>query len=271
MHQMATKAHASNRLLSAKRYDGLALEAQQRADLIRKALFQGQLPVTVKADAIAQEAGNRELGVGNTESTDYSPHPNHHSPFKVVLLAASVGGLKALSQILPAFPPNFPAAIIVVQHLDTQSDPKVMTDTLYRPPSLPLKLAQEGEVLRPGMVYIAPPETHLLVNSKGMFCLSEAVFVDFIRPSADLLFQSVAGSFKERTIAVILSGAGNDGAMGVQAIHKMGGKVIAQDESTCDFFEMPNAAIQTGKVDFVLPVSAIASTLVNLVMKDSSG
>ena len=269
MHQMATKAYASNRTLSAKRYDSLALEAQQRADSIRKALFQGQLPVTVKADEIAQEAGNTELGVGNTESTDYSPHPNHHSPFKVVVLAASVGGLKALSQILPAFPLNFPAAIIVVQHLDTESDAKVMTDAVYHPTTLPLKLAQEGELLQPGMVYIAPPEKHLLVNSNGMLCLSEALFVDFIRPSADLLFQSVAATFKERTIAVILSGTGNDGVMGVQAIHKMGGKVIAQDESTCDFFEMPNAAIQTGKVDFVLPASAIASTLFNLVMKDS--
>ncbi|MBD0301072.1 MAG: chemotaxis protein CheB, partial [Tolypothrix sp. T3-bin4] len=65
--------------------------------------------------------------------------------------------------------------------------------------------------------------------------------------------------------AIVLSGTDSDGAMGVQAIHKMGGKVIAQEESTCEFFEMPNAAIQTGKVDFILPVSAITSTLVNLV------
>lgn len=271
MHQMATNAHANNRNLSAKRYEGLALEAEQRVDSIRKALFQGQLPVTVKADAINQEAGNRELGVGNTESTDYSPHPNHHSPFKVVVLAASVGGLKALSQILPAFPLNFPAAIIVVQQLDTQSNSKVMTDVVNRPATLPFKMAQQGDLLRPGLVYIAPPEKHLLVKSNGMLCLSEAVFVDFMRPSADLLFQSVAASFKERAIAVILSGTGGDGALGVQAIHKMGGKVIAQDESTCEFFEMPQAAIQTGKVDFVLPVGAIASTLVNLVMTGSSG
>ncbi|HAA29514.1 MAG TPA: chemotaxis protein CheB, partial [Cyanobacteria bacterium UBA8553] len=252
MHQMASKAQVNNRNLSAKRYDTMALEAEQRADLIRKALFQGQLPVTVKADAIAQETGNRELGVGNTESTD-------DSPFKVVVLAASVGGLKALSEILPAFPPDFPAAIIVVQHLDTQSRSNVMTDAVYHPATLPVKLAQEGEFVQPGMVYIAPLEKHLLVNSKGILSLSEAVFVDFISPSADLLLQSVAASFKEHAIAVVLSGTGSDGALGVQAIHKMGGKVIAQDESTCECCEMPNAAIQTGKVDFVLPVSAIAS------------
>jgi two-component system chemotaxis response regulator CheB len=82
----------------------------------------------------------------------------------------------------------------------------------------------------------------------------------------DLLLQSVAASFKERAIAVILTGKGNDGALGAQAIHKMAGKVIAQDESTSEFFQMPSATIQTGKVDLVLPSNAIASTLVNLVM-----
>jgi two-component system chemotaxis response regulator CheB len=270
MHQMATKALESNRNLSAQRFEALAQEAQQRADLIRQTLFQGQLPATAVPDAIALEAGN-------TESTDDCPLPPGveitrvpHSPFKVIVLVGSAGGLKALSQILPALPPNFPAAILVMQYLDTHTDPSLMTDAATRPTLLPLKYAQDGELLQPGMVYIAPLTQHLLVNPNGTFSLSQAVFVDFIRPSADLLLQSVAASFKERAIAVILSGTGSDGAMGVQAIDKMGGQVIAQDESTSEFFEMPDAAIQTGKVDFVLSPSAIASTLVNLVMTGST-
>jgi two-component system chemotaxis response regulator CheB len=77
--------------------------------------------------------------------------------------------------------------------------------------------------------------------------------VHFVRPSADLLFESVAASYKERAIAVVLTGTGSDGAMGVKAIKKMGGTVIAQDEMSADFFGMPSASIQTGDVDFVLP------------------
>lgn len=89
----------------------------------------------------------------------------------------------------------------------------------------------------------------------------------FLRSSADLLFESVAASYKHRAMAVVLTGTGTDGAIGVQAIKKMGGTVIAQDEKTAEFFGMSGAAIQTGQVDFILPVEEIASALVILVMK----
>ena len=91
----------------------------------------------------------------------------------------------------------------------------------------------------------------------------------FVRPSADLLFESVAASHKDRAIAVVLTGTGSDGAMGVQAIKKMGGTVIVQDEKTSQFFGMPAAAIQTGNADFILPLDEIASALVTLVKGDS--
>lgn len=271
MHQMATKAREGNRHISAERFEGLAQEARQRADLIQGTLFQNQLPATAVPEAME---GNGETGRENSGESTQPNSPDRaiaNSPFKVIVLVGAAGGLKALSQILPALPPGFPAAIIVMQHLDTHTDRSLITDAANRPTTLPLKYVGEGEPLRPGIVYIAPPAAHLLVNTNGTLSLSQAVFVDFLRPSVDLLLQSVAATFKERAIAILLSGTDSDGAMGVQAIHKMGGKVIAQDESTCEFFEMPKAAIQTGKVDFILPVSAIASTLVNLVMTDSIG
>jgi two-component system chemotaxis response regulator CheB len=90
--------------------------------------------------------------------------------------------------------------------------------------------------------------------------------VHFLRPSADLLFESVAASFKDRVIAVVLTGTGSDGATGVKAIKKMGGTVIVQDEKTAEFFGMPGAAIQTGQTDFILPLDEIASALVSLVI-----
>ena len=106
---------------------------------------------------------------------------------------------------------------------------------------------------------------HLLVNPDLTLSLSQSELVHFVRPSADLLFESVAASTKERAVAVVLSGTGSDGAMGVRAIKKMRGTVIAQDESSSEFFGMPSAAIHTACVDFVLPLAEIASALVTLV------
>ena len=252
MRQMAKNADSKNRSFSAKRYQDLAREAEQRSDMLRQTLFQGQLPAVNSPDGTSFEANQNQTWAN----------------FKVVVLIAAAGGLKALSQILLDLPPNFNAAIIVVQHLDTRPDYDLLTDTLNRSTIFPLVQVQAGELLQLGCVYIAPLNSHLFVTPNGAFCLSQAVFAGLAHPSADLLLQSVGASFKQQAIAVILSGTGNDGAMGIQAIHQMGGKVIAQDESTAEFFALPHAAIATGQVDFVLSIDAIASTLVNLVMAE---
>jgi two-component system chemotaxis response regulator CheB len=105
----------------------------------------------------------------------------------------------------------------------------------------------------------------LLVNPDGTLSLSQSELVHFVRPSADLLFESVAASYKERAIAVVLSGTGSDGSMGVKAIKKMGGTVIVQDEKSSEFFGMPGAALQTGSVDLILPLDEITSALLTLV------
>jgi len=184
--------------------------------------------------------------------------------FDVVAVAASAGGLGALSQMLEVLPPDFPSAIVVVQHLDPRHR-SLMAEILARRTRLEVKEAIEGEQLRPHTVYIAPPNNHLLVNADGSLSLTQTELVHFVRPSVDLLFESVAASYRDRAIAVVLTGTGSDGAMGVQAIKKMGGTVIAQDEHTSEFFGMPGAAIDTGSVDFVLPLGEISDALVTLV------
>jgi len=186
--------------------------------------------------------------------------------FDVVALAASAGGLMALSTVLAALPAGFPAAVVLVQHLDPHHR-SLMAEILGRRTALPVKQAEEGDRLRPAMVFIAPPNRHLLVNPDGTLSLSQSELVHFVRPSADLLFESVAASYKGRAIAVVLTGSGSDGAMGVRAIKKMGGTVIVQDEKTAEFFGMPGAAIQTGQVDFILPLDEIGPALVTLVTK----
>jgi two-component system, chemotaxis family, protein-glutamate methylesterase/glutaminase len=186
--------------------------------------------------------------------------------FDIVTLAASAGGLRAVSNVLENLPANFPAAIAIVQHLAPEHRSH-MADILSRKTALLVKQAEEGDRVIAGTVYIAPPNRHLLVNADKIVSLTQTKQVHFLRPSADLLFDSVATTYKERAIAVVLSGTGNDGAMGVQAIHKMGGLVIAQDEETSEFFGMPGAAIETGIADFVLPLPQISTVLMFLVFK----
>jgi two-component system, chemotaxis family, protein-glutamate methylesterase/glutaminase len=186
--------------------------------------------------------------------------------FDVVAVAASAGGIGALGQLLEGLPPSFPASIVVVQHLDPRHR-SLMADILRRHTRLAVKQAGAGDQLAPGTVYIAPPDRHLLVNADGTLSLTQSELVHFVRPSADLLFESVAASYKDRAIAVVLTGTGSDGSMGVGAIKKMGGTVIAQDRESADFSGMPAAAINSGHVDFVLPLTEIASALVALVVK----
>jgi two-component system, chemotaxis family, protein-glutamate methylesterase/glutaminase len=193
----------------------------------------------------------------------FSHFPN--VAFNVVAIAASKGGLNAISQILSTLPSDFPAAIAIVQHLSPNC-PSYLAEILKYRTRLRVKNAETGELLRPGTVYVAVPDKHLVVNPSGKLSLSDAARVNFVRPSANVLFRSVATSYQRRAIAVILSGKDTDGLLGVLAIKKHGGIAIAQNEATCECFEMPKAAINTGKVDFVLPPNAIASTLYDLVM-----
>ena len=189
-----------------------------------------------------------------------------NAAFDVVAFAASAGGLSALSSVLADLPREFPAGILVVQHLDPRHR-SLMADILSRRTPLEVKQAEEGDHLAGGQVYIAPPNRHLLVNGDGSLSLTQSELVHFVRPSADLLFESVAASYRDRAIAVVLSGSGADGSMGIKAIKKMGGTVFAQDQKTSEFFGMPGAAIDSGNVDFVLPLEEIAPALVTLVMK----
>jgi two-component system, chemotaxis family, protein-glutamate methylesterase/glutaminase len=185
------------------------------------------------------------------------------SSFAIVALAASAGGLKALTIVLAGLPREFPAAIVMVQHLDPRHR-SMLSDILGRRTFLGVRQARQDDAVRPGCVLVAPPDHHLLVNPDGTVSLSRAALVHFVRPSADLLFESVAASYRERAIAVVLSGSGSDGAMGVRAIKKMGGTVLVQDEEA-EFGGMPRAAANTGAADLVLPLHLIAPALLDLV------
>src|SRR5438128_12444940 len=120
-----------------------------------------------------------------------------------------------------------------------------MADILSRRTPLRVKQAEEGEQVGLATVYIAPPNRHLLVNPDGTLSLTQSKLVHFLRPSADLLFESVAARYGERAIAVVLTGTGCDGAMGVHGIRKTGGTGIAQSEATAEFLRMPGATTES--------------------------
>jgi two-component system, chemotaxis family, protein-glutamate methylesterase/glutaminase len=200
------------------------------------------------------------------DSNNVRCNPSTDAASVVIAIASSAGGLDALTQVLSGLPADLPAAIAIVQHLSPHYRSQ-MAELLDQKTALSVKEAKTGVLLKPGCVFIAPPDHHLLVNSEGALVLNQSAKVRFSRPAADLLFNSVAENYKERAIAVVLTGKDGDGAVGSQAIKEMGGTVIAQDEVTSKFFSMPNAAIQTGVVDFVLPLTDISTALVRLVMQ----
>jgi two-component system, chemotaxis family, protein-glutamate methylesterase/glutaminase len=188
-----------------------------------------------------------------------------HTPaFEIVALVASAGGLPALSRVLSHLPADFPAAVVIVQHLDP-SRPSLLAKILGNHCALPVREARHGDRLHPGVVYVGPPDHHLLVGAGGVLALTSTQRVHYARPSADTLLESVAQAFGPRAIAVVLSGAGSDGSGGVRVLKRMGGTVIAQDRPTSQSFGMPGSAIHTGCVDAILPLGEIAPALVNLV------
>jgi two-component system chemotaxis response regulator CheB len=211
------------------------------------------------------EARNRSKKfVAAAQITSLAPCVN--APFRVIAMAASVGGLKALSVILGGLPADFPAAIAIVMHLAPEHK-SLLAEILNSRSHLLVREAHTGDVLCGSSVFVAPPNHHLFVMAGGCLRLSSAFSekVHYARPSAEPLFASVAEVYRENAIAVVLTGGDGDGSFGVQIVKENGGKVIAQDRTTSQDFSMPETSIKTGDVDFILPLNEIASKLIELV------
>lgn len=176
--------------------------------------------------------------------------------FPIVVMASSTGGPATLMRFLPCFPGDFPGAVIVVQHMPGNFTAQ-FSRQLGEVSPMRVKEAQAGEIIVPGQVYVCPGAQHLRVSPTGRISLDDGPRIAGYRPCADLALESAAEFAGPMTIGVILTGMGNDGAKGVQAVRNAGGHVIAQDESTAIIFGMPQEAIRTGAVDQVLPIDAI--------------
>jgi len=185
--------------------------------------------------------------------------------FPIVVVASSTGGPATLMKFIPEFPVDFPGAIIVVQHMPGNFTAQ-FSKQLGEVSGMKVKEAEAGEIVVPGQVYVCPGANHLRVSATGRIVLDDGPRIGGYRPCADLTLESVVAYCGANAVAVILTGMGNDGSKGVQAVRAAGGHVIAQDESTAVIFGMPQEAIKTGAVDQVLPIDGIYSAVEKRVM-----
>ncbi len=197
------------------------------------------------------------------------PEPRHSSDYNVVAVGSSAGGLRSLSALLAPLPAEFRCAVVVAPHL-FRGHRSMMADLLDRKTNLPVRQAHDGDAIVPGVALIAVPDLHMLADCGGIVRLLDSPAVHHLRPSIDLLFESVAVHYRQRAIGVILSGSGRDGAEGIRAIKQAGGVTLAEDPDQAEFSSMPTAAIATGCVDFVLPAHDLALTLLQLSLAHTS-
>ena len=177
--------------------------------------------------------------------------------FDICVIAASTGGPPALQKLLMEIPVEFPVPILLVQHM-AAGFLEGFVRWLDSSVQLRVKSAVADELMRRGTVYVGPENQHMGISADGRIALSGEPRIGGFRPSATHLFQSAADAYGARTLALILTGMGTDGLDGLQAIHKVGGTIFAQDEATSVVYGMPSAAVAAGIVSRILPLDEIA-------------
>jgi two-component system chemotaxis response regulator CheB len=183
----------------------------------------------------------------------------------VVGIAASAGGLAAIEAVLESLPEDFPVPIVIVQHVDPTRKSQLV-EILGKHTLLNVRAAANLEKVARGTVYVAPSDHHVTLNNHRQLLLSSTTpQVHFVRPSADVLFESLANKYAGAAIVIVLTGTGADGASGAAAIKENGGRVIVQDPKTAAFPGMPSAAIAACHADYVLDLPDVAPTLCELV------
>jgi two-component system chemotaxis response regulator CheB len=183
--------------------------------------------------------------------------------FEAVVIGVSSGGVYALQALLGRLPAAFPLPILIVQHIGADAGDG-LAKLLDERCALHVTEADEQDPIRPGTVYLAPPNYHLLVEREGFLSLSADPHVSFARPSVDVLFESAAAAFGPRLIGIVLTGANFDGAHGLRTIKQKGGVAIVQDPDDAEARQMPQAAIAATEVDYVVALDGMAALLQKL-------
>jgi two-component system chemotaxis response regulator CheB len=183
----------------------------------------------------------------------------------IVAIGSSTGGPAALYKILSELPADFPAPIVIVQHISF-GFVEGLASWLDTASPLQVKVGKQGERIQAGSVYIAPDGQHMLVDRFGKISLNEAEMVGGFRPSVTPLFESVARANGPAAMGVILTGMGADGAVGMQSLHQAGAITLAQDQASCVVFGMPKEAIALGAIQHIVPLDKVAQKMTELVV-----
>jgi two-component system, chemotaxis family, protein-glutamate methylesterase/glutaminase len=182
---------------------------------------------------------------------------------RAVAIGASAGGVQALCELLPALSRESQAAVFVVLHLP-RDRPSLLVDVFSQKCALAVREAEDKEPVIPGTVYFAPPNYHLLVDAGPQLALSADDLVNHSRPSIDVLFDSAAQVYREHLLGIILSGANEDGAEGLAAVHDAGGLTVVQEPQTAQSSAMILSALERRPADLVLDLAGIAELLQRL-------
>lgn len=188
--------------------------------------------------------------------------PSSTPPARALIIGGSAGSVGALLQILPVLPGNYPLPVLIVVHLPPDKDCP-LAGLLNARCQLTVKEAEDKEPVRPGVIYLAPPNYHLLVERDFHLSLSLDEPVLFSRPSIDVLFESAADAYGPSLAAVVLTGASSDGARGLRAVGAAGGRAWVQDPATAEASIMPEAALAACPEARAMDLTRLASTLTN--------
>lgn len=235
-----------------KRLSSTSLEISHiRSDLIAKIWAASQAPRPSYSSPLSRKPPR----------STRSPHPSYSPTPAIVALATSTGGPKALEQILPCFPSDFPLPILIVQHMPAGFT-ATFAQRLHSICAIDVHEAMQCELIRPGVAYISPAGLHMRVqrrlsDSQAIISLDPHPVDALHIPSADLLMESVAEFYGNRAIGVIMTGMGSDGAEGMKAIYQQGGLTIGQDEASCTVYGMPHACARLGVLTRVVSLFEI--------------
>ncbi len=194
-------------------------------------------------------------------------HATHNTqlttPYRAIVMGLSSGGTDLLFKMLPVLPADFALPVIIVLHMHPESK-NTLASLLDVSCSIKVKQADDKEQIEPGVVYLGPPDYHLMIEDDFSFSLSLDEPVKYSRPSIDVLFETAADAFGNALIGVVMSGANTDGSDGLKKIKNAGGIAIAQEPQTAVAEVMPRAAIAAVNVDYILPPEEIMAVLAGL-------
>jgi two-component system chemotaxis response regulator CheB len=231
-----------------------------REDLTRKLKQAAKVRVVRTATRTKLPPPHEPLSVAAGVSSGAARASQSGGKFPMIVIAASTGGPAAVMRVVAALPKDLPAAVFIVLHMP-QAFTKQFAVQLAEIAPLPVKEAESNEAPQPGMIYICPGSHHLRLSSTGKIALDAGPRIEGYRPCADVTLESVAAYARTLTLAVVLTGMGNDSAKGVKMVKAAGGRVFAQDEATSTIFGMPAEAIKTGAVDEVLRLEEIGAAI----------